>query len=215
MRGRVQGAAVCAVGLATLAAAFVTYDGRGYHRPADAGVALAAVADPPTATPTATTATPVRTPATKAPRLRPSVPLRLTLPAIGVDAAVVPVTVAGGELGVPADPRTLGWWSAGARPGSTRGSVVVVGHVDDWKAGRGALYRLEAAPMGSTVSVTTAQGQLRYRVVGRRVFDKQDLPSSVFAQSGAPRLVLITCGGPFDEKTHHYTDNIVVYAVPI
>jgi len=27
-------------------------------------------------------------------------------------------------------------------------------------------------------------------------------------------LVLLTCGGAFDEATHHYADNVVVYAVP-
>lgn len=43
--------------------------------------------------------------------------------------------------------------------------------------------------MGATVSLTTA--------------------------SGAPRLVLITCGGPFAGRTHHDTDNVIVYAMPI
>lgn len=210
MRERVRAAAVCVLGLATLAAAIATYAERGYHRPPDAGVALTAVAQPTPLSPAAT----VR-PVTRSARLPAGIPLRVALPAIGVDAAVIPVTVAGGELGVPPDPRTLGWWAAGARPGSARGSVVVVGHVDDWKAGRGALYRLEAAPVGATVTVTTATGPVRYRLVGRRVFDKQSLPAGVFAQTGAPRLVLITCGGPFDRRTRHYTDNIVVYGVPI
>ena len=28
------------------------------------------------------------------------------------------------------------------------------------------------------------------------------------------RLVLVTCGGPFDQAAGHYRDNIVVTAVP-
>jgi hypothetical protein len=27
--------------------------------------------------------------------------------------------------------------------------------------------------------------------------------------------VLITCGGPFNTKTHHYTENIIVTADPV
>jgi hypothetical protein len=30
----------------------------------------------------------------------------------------------------------------------------------------------------------------------------------------SPGLVLITCGGPFDQVHHSYRDNLVVYAVP-
>lgn len=29
------------------------------------------------------------------------------------------------------------------------------------------------------------------------------------------RLVLITCGGPFDRRTRHYRDNVIVYASPV
>jgi hypothetical protein len=30
----------------------------------------------------------------------------------------------------------------------------------------------------------------------------------------AARLVVVSCGGPFDASTGHYLDNIVAYAVP-
>jgi hypothetical protein len=36
----------------------------------------------------------------------------------------------------------------------------------------------------------------------------------VLGARGVPRLVLITCGGPFDQVRHGYRDNLVVYAVP-
>jgi hypothetical protein len=29
------------------------------------------------------------------------------------------------------------------------------------------------------------------------------------------RLVIITCGGPFDYATHHYYDNVVAYGIPL
>jgi hypothetical protein len=31
----------------------------------------------------------------------------------------------------------------------------------------------------------------------------------------AGRLVLVTCGGPFDASTGNYLDNIVAFAVPV
>ena len=43
---------------------------------------------------------------------------------------------------------------------------------------------------------------------------KAALPTSIYTRAGSPKLVLVTCGGPFDAKTGHYRDNVVVTAVP-
>jgi hypothetical protein len=43
---------------------------------------------------------------------------------------------------------------------------------------------------------------------------KPKLPTGIFTQNGSRKLVLVTCGGPFDQHTHHYVDNVVVTAVP-
>jgi hypothetical protein len=40
------------------------------------------------------------------------------------------------------------------------------------------------------------------------------LPTSVYSSAGRPRLVLVTCGGPFETGTGRYRDNIVLTAVP-
>ncbi len=46
-------------------------------------------------------------------------------------------------------------------------------------------------------------------------YPKNALPASeVFDQDTTSRLVLITCGGTFDWATRHYSDNVVVYALP-
>jgi hypothetical protein len=37
-------------------------------------------------------------------------------------------------------------------------------------------------------------------------------PETTAKKAGYPSLRLITCGGPFDQATGHYTDNIIVYA---
>jgi len=35
------------------------------------------------------------------------------------------------------------------------------------------------------------------------------------SQQVAARLAVVTCCGPFNPATHHYLDNIIVYAVPV
>ena len=214
-----QGAALVLVGAATLTAAFVDYDHRGYHTPKDAGV-VPAFDVSPTVRPGTTGLRPTVAPL-HSPKPRPAgasapgaIPVSLRMPGIDVRAPVVPVAIRSGALDVPKDPKTLGWWRDGAKPGSSSGSVVVVGHVDSAVTGKGALFRLEQADVGSSVTVRTAKNDVTYRVAARRIYGKASLPSSVFATIGSPRLVLITCGGPFNTHTHHYRDNIVVYAVP-
>ncbi len=55
---------------------------------------------------------------------------------------------------------------------------------------------------------------LRYRVTSMRRMAKKSLPTGIYTRTGAARLVLVTCGGPFDARAGHYRDNIVVTAVP-
>jgi peptidoglycan hydrolase-like amidase len=65
------------------------------------------------------------------------------------------------------------------------------------------------------VTVITAGQDYRYRVVALRAYAKANLPvTAVFGQQVAARLVIVSCGGPFDASTGHYLDNIVAYAVP-
>ena len=142
---------------------------------------------------------------------------RLRIDALGVEAAVVEVRVRpDGELEVPPDPSTVGWWAEGARPGGGVGSVVVDGHVDTARQGPGAFFRLGSMGVGDAVELTASDGSThRYRVTATARYPKAELPvEEVFAQDGAERLVLITCGGDFDEGSRHYADNVVVFADP-
>jgi hypothetical protein len=66
------------------------------------------------------------------------------------------------------------------------------------------------------VQVTVAGGgTATYRVVSVRSYPKTALPTNVWSLRGPRRLVLVTCGGPFDEAAGHYRDNIVLTAVPV
>ncbi|QJY44881.1 class F sortase [Pseudonocardia broussonetiae] len=142
-------------------------------------------------------------------------PVTVEIPGRAVRAPVVPVgTAPTGAMELPADPRTVGWWSPGPLVGG-RGSAVLAGHVDTAEAGLGALAVLREVEPGEEVVVRGADGrELRYAVTARREYPKADLPADLFTGDGPPGLVLITCGGDFDRATGHYEDNVVVHAVP-
>ncbi|SDF68698.1 Sortase (surface protein transpeptidase) [Blastococcus aurantiacus] len=145
-----------------------------------------------------------------------SAPTRISAPSLGVDAPVDAVGIAAdGQMELPEDVSSVGWYRFGPVPG-TAGSAVLAGHVDDRVQGPGALYPLKDAAVGDEVVVTDAAGALtRWRVVSREVITKQALPvERIFARDGAPRLTLITCGGPFLPEYRSYRDNVVVVAEP-
>ncbi|MGY1605070.1 class F sortase [Geodermatophilus sp. SYSU D00815] len=143
-------------------------------------------------------------------------PVRLTVPSLGIDAPVEPVGVApDGRMQIPDDVDVAGWYRFGPPPGSG-GNAVLAGHVDDTEQGLGALAPLRGAAAGTEVLVGDGAGATtRWRVVSRELLPKQQLPlDALFAREGPPRLVLVTCGGPFDAASGSYRDNVVVVAEP-
>lgn len=169
--------------------------------------------------PPAPGASPLVTTRDAAPTVAPQLPapVRLAVPALGVDAPVEPVGVRDdGQMALPGDVDRLGWYRFGPVPGA-EGSAVLAGHVDDVTQGLGALAPLRDAEPGAEVLVTDAVGTAtRWRVLSREVVEKQALPlDRIFARSGPPRLVLATCGGPFLSDVGGYRDNVVVVAEPV
>jgi hypothetical protein len=127
------------------------------------------------------------------------------IPSLHVRADAVPESVRSGALGVPGNPDEVGWWMP------STGELVLDGHVDMAGFGPGALFSLSSVRPGAAVIVRTAGGTEHWRVDGVRTYQKGHVPAQLFAGTG-PRLVIITCGGPFDPATHHYDDNVVMYA---
>lgn len=143
-------------------------------------------------------------------------PARLRIPAIGVDAEVVPVGQSEpGVMEVPSDVSTVGWYEPGVTPGRN-GSAVLAGHVDSRTQGAGAFFDLRRLDVDDTIEIIDADGGVqRWIVVARTTFPKDELVDQrLFARDGDPRLVLVTCGGPFDAGSSSYRDNVVVHAVP-
>ncbi len=152
------------------------------------------------------------------PRAQPlarSVPVSIRIPGISVYAPVMKVGLAAdGTVQVPPlDAHNLtGWYRYGPAPGQ-RGPAVILGHVDS-RTGVSVFYDLRNLRAGARVYVTLADGKVAaFAVDGLQKVAKDAFPTaSVYGRSGYPSLRLITCGGPFDQATGHYVDNIVVYA---
>ena len=189
--------------------------------PASAGVPVAQVLEAPPASPSPAVAPAVPRPtristrdAAPAPSPVISPPARVSVPELGVDAAVDAVGVeADGQMTVPAEVDRVGWYRFGPAPGAA-GSAVIAGHVDSRTQGLGAMAPLREAAVGDEVVVTDAAGGVtRWRAVSRELLSKQVLPvDRIFSRDGPPRLTLITCGGPFLPELGRYRDNVVVVA---
>jgi LPXTG-site transpeptidase (sortase) family protein len=143
-------------------------------------------------------------------------PARVVVPAADIDVPVVDVgTTTSRALEIPPDPRVLGWWRAGAAPGSRHGATVLAGHVDSAEHGRGPFGALAGLSDGDRVRVVDAAGVAhRYRVDSVETYRKEALPyERIFDQSGSPRVVLVTCGGEYDAE-RGWDSNVVVTVTP-
>ncbi|MEU9174564.1 class F sortase [Streptomyces sp. NPDC048420] len=143
-----------------------------------------------------------------------SVPDRVSIPAIRVDAPVLPVGLdADGWVGAPPpeDPNLAGWFTGAVSPGE-KGTAVVVGHVDN-KQGPAVFYGLGALKKGNRVEIRRQDGKTAvFEIYGIEVFEKNNFPGDrVYGSKGTPELRVITCGGGFSKQTG-YAGNVVAFA---
>ncbi|MFL6144160.1 MAG: class F sortase [Labedaea sp.] len=198
-------ALIIAVVAAILAGAVLTL-GRRNAAPEAAGVA------PPPAAPSWAnpTADPIQDPVSVAR------PVRLRIPAIGVDSPVVDIGVdAAGVLVPPVAADRVGWFTAGPAPGDT-GPALLAAHVDS-RTGPGVFFRLADLRAGDRVAVERADGSTAgFAVVSTKRVAKTAFPTElVYAPLPVPLLRLITCGGEFDRTARSYLDNVIVEASPV
>jgi hypothetical protein len=170
---------------------------------------------PPATTAPATTSTRAAVAPSTRPRRKPSPPVRVELPSIGVSSRLVRLGLnADGTMEVPRDYDLAGWFTGGPMPGED-GPAVISGHVDS-KSGPAVFYRLRELHRGDTVRVQRADGAwLAFEVTGAARYAKAAFPTdAVFGPVPGPVLRLVTCGGAFDRASGHYLDNVVVTARP-
>jgi sortase (surface protein transpeptidase) len=208
---RSRALAAVAVGLAGLVAtAFLAFQAFRGHP---------ATAAPPLPPPAASTAPgPAGSTGSASPAASPamarSVPLRLDVPRIDVRTPLMKLaknpdqTV---ETPPLARAQEAGWYRLGATPGS-RGAAVIIGHVDTAN-GPAIFYRLGDLRPGDRASVLRADGRTaEFRIDSIERVDKDRFPTGrVYNDPGYPALRLITCGGRFDRRSGHYTDNVIAF----
>ena len=142
-----------------------------------------------------------------------AIPARISIPAIGVSAAVIPLHLNRDHtLQVPSNFAQTGWFVGGPEPGET-GAAVVAGHVDS-RSGPAVFYRLRALLPGDRVRLTLRDRTVvRFEVTGTKAVPKKRFPARlVYRRTARPTLRLITCDGAFDSSTGHYVDNYIVFA---
>jgi sortase (surface protein transpeptidase) len=154
-------------------------------------------------------------PASVAAPLAASTPMTIKIPAIGVNAPVTRLDLnKDGTIQVPPlDNHNLaGWYDRSVMPGA-KGTSVILGHVDDYN-GPSVFYNIKNLRKGQEIDVVRADGVTAvFAVDGVQKAAKTNFPTSgVYGNVPYPALRLVTCGGPFDQKTGSYLDSIVVYA---
>lgn len=137
-------------------------------------------------------------------------PQRIEIPAIGVDAEIVPVGLKDdGAMEVP-DFGLAGWYTEGPRPGE-EGPSTVVAHVDS-RSGPDVFARLRELDPGDEVRVHGDDGTVTYVVETSESAPKDELPTErIWGWTPEPTLRLLTCDGLFDRSSGHYEDNLIVY----
>lgn len=167
-----------------------------------------------TAAPPVVAATAAPAPATAAAPMPASAPVRVRIPAAGVDAAPLLGLglAADGAVEVPsvADADRIGWYTKGVTPGQT-GPAVLIGHFDTVR-GPAVLKDVAEVRTEDEITVDRADGTTAvFRVRELEQVDKKRFPTAkVYGDTARPELRVITCGGAITDG--HRPDNIILYA---
>jgi sortase (surface protein transpeptidase) len=144
--------------------------------------------------------------------------VRIQIPSVSIDIQITPVGVqSDGLMEIPENIGVAGWHRYGASPSSETGSTVITAHVDDFIQGLGPFAYLSQIPADAEIIVTTDDGvDHRYCLESVQSIQKEQVPlDQVFDRDGAPRIVLLTCGGQFDQNVRRYSNNVVAIANPL
>jgi sortase (surface protein transpeptidase) len=144
--------------------------------------------------------------------LRKSTPIRVTIPAIGVDSGLIRLGLKrNGTLQVPPNGFPAGWFTGAPSPGE-RGPAVIAGHVR-WSGRAGVFARLAWLKPSDTIVVTRQDRSTAiFRVSRIQQYPKSRFPSAaVYGDIDHAGLRLITCGG-LDYVSEKYEANLVVFA---
>ncbi|MEU9800735.1 class F sortase [Streptomyces sp. NPDC051000] len=148
--------------------------------------------------------------------LPPSVPDRVAIPDIKVDAPLDTVGLdAEGVMVEPdfAKPKDAAWYKDGPTPGEA-GAAAIVGHMDTPQAPEAVFFNLEKLRKDQPIRVHRTDGSTAVFAVDEvDTYKKDAFPTDkVYGNTrGRAELRLITCGGALTAD-RHWDSNVVVYA---
>jgi len=142
-------------------------------------------------------------------------PVRLVIPAIGINAFVEKVGIRpDGDLATPTQNPwdNVGWYELGPHPGE-HGSAVIDGHLDRPGGYPAVFWRLRDIRVGDDIQVTNSNGKtLHFRVSRIAYYTPDQAPiQDIFGNLGGTYLNLITCAGDWIPDQHQTTLRQVVY----
>jgi sortase (surface protein transpeptidase) len=140
-------------------------------------------------------------------------PVRIVIPAIGVNAPIIPLGLNRDQtMQVPRNRRDAGWFRPGPEPGEA-GPAVIVGHLAT-VSGPGVFARLSGLRRGALIQVRLRGGATVIFVAKSMIrVAKTSFPTRrVYGRTARPTLRLVTCAGRFNPLTGHHTDNYIVFA---
>ncbi len=142
-----------------------------------------------------------------------SVPERLVIPTLSLDAAVQQVGInTKGAMATPSNFTDVGWYKHGPAPGES-GSAVIAGHVNNGLGLSGVFENLNKIQAGDDVYIVRADGtRVHFIVTGTKSYPYDDAPEEIiFNPAGSVRLNLITCEGKWLREDKTYDQRFVVF----
>ncbi len=144
-----------------------------------------------------------------------SLPARLEIPALGINAEVQHLGVTkSGLMAAPGNFTDVSWFKLGTVPGAI-GSAVMAGHEDNAISLDGVFKHLDQLEIGDEVLVHREDGKiLRFEVIKKEI-QPYDLSGKVlneiFTRNDGRYLNLITCAGTWLQEAKTNNKRLVVY----
>jgi LPXTG-site transpeptidase (sortase) family protein len=143
-----------------------------------------------------------------------SVPVRLTVTALSLDAAVQHVTLSkSGSVGTPSNFTDVAWYEYSPVPGA-EGNAIIDGHKDNALGLAGVFVHLDQVRVGDDIYVTDGTNQRLHFKVTKKVllpYNTSDT-EEIFGNAVGKNLILITCSGDWNQSIKQYSDRVVVFS---
>jgi len=145
---------------------------------------------------------------------RGSVPVTLSIPAIGVDAPVEVLETVGGVMQQPSDEIHVAWYKESARLGEI-GNIWLAGHLNWWTTPEAVFTDLATLREGDEVVLLDAEeNAFGFAVEWVRMESNLEPPrDEVLGMTDHEAVTLITCAGEWDSSISEYNGRTVARAV--